>query len=128
MKLRLRRSLNRRANKKDGPTPAAGVGSGLEFVTGGAGADFSGKTAMPRYRFHILWTDRKNDDETGMITPRRAIMPSVSFARSKTVMVTMMPKANRMATLAILRASSARLNEDQVTLSAFVFVDRSIAR
>jgi hypothetical protein len=22
---------------------------------------------MPRYHFHIRWTDRKNDDETGML-------------------------------------------------------------
>jgi hypothetical protein len=28
---------------------------------------FPGKTAMPRYHFHIRWTDRKNDDETGML-------------------------------------------------------------
>jgi hypothetical protein len=28
---------------------------------------FPGKTAMPRYHFHIRWTDRKYDDETGML-------------------------------------------------------------
>jgi hypothetical protein len=34
---------------------------------------FPGKTAMPRYHFHIRWTDRKNDDETGMLLADDAV-------------------------------------------------------
>ena len=69
------------------------------------------------------WRVRRNKIVSAVVGSSEGL-----WLQQKVTMVTMMPKPNRMATLAILRASSARLNEDQVSLSAFVFVDRSIAR